>query len=345
MKNIYFLFLFTAFAKNLNAQNLITLQHGSTATFYTDLQASITAAQDGDYIYIPGGTWGILNNAIDINKRLNVYGAGALTDSTIATGVSLIISTFRFNSGSSNSFVSGCKFSSSIIIGYDTCANYVDNISVGNNYCTSSLNCYSKSRNTYLKNNVFSGLLFSNSQNFSILNNIILGSVQITNNNSNTQQSYGSLINNYINSLSGNVGGGTSAPSNILIKNNYIFSSGNGNITNSNFFNNFSNINLLGSYSTTNTYINNQIATLSSIFINVPSASTYSPVNNYHIITTSPAHNAGDDGTDIGIYGGTNPWKEGLVPANPHIRFSNINSQTGTGGNLPVNIKVGAQDH
>jgi len=343
MKNLYFLFLFTPFALSLNAQNLITVQHGSTATFYTDLQASITAAQDGDYIYIPGGAWGLNNQIININKRLNIYGAGALVDSSSAIGISFLNYNFRFNSGSSNSIVSGCKFATTVVVGYDTCVQNVNNIVFQSNHFLNTLQLFEKCGNAQVINNVILECNINGSQNFNLSNNIIYGHFRPYSYNSTPPN--GSVSNCFINNLgnySQTINAGT-----IVFKNNFIngyTSYANLSFNSCIFINNFTTFSF-SSFNISNTYINNQIVTLSSIFTNVPSGNSYGPSNNYHIITSSPAHNAGEDGTDIGIYGGTNPWKEGLVPANPHIRFSNINSQTGAGGNLPVNIKVGAQDN
>ena len=65
---------------------------------------------------------------------------------------------------------------------------------------------------------------------------------------------------------------------------------------------------------------------------------------NLHLRPNSPLHNAGTDGTDIGIYGGLFPWKEGSVPFNPHIQTKTIGNITDGNGNLQINIKVKAQD-
>lgn len=56
--------------------------------------------------------------------------------------------------------------------------------------------------------------------------------------------------------------------------------------------------------------------------------------------STSLGHNAGDDNTDVGIFGGTSPWKAGAIPSNPHIYYKLINGTTNTNGDLPVNIKA-----
>lgn len=75
------------------------------------------------------------------------------------------------------------------------------------------------------------------------------------------------------------------------------------------------------------------------------SGNSYSPTDNYHLQPNSIGINAGTDGTDIGIYGGPFPWKEGAVPSNPHVQFININGNTNPNGTLPVNINVNAQDN
>lgn len=89
-------------------------------------------------------------------------------------------------------------------------------------------------------------------------------------------------------------------------------------------------------------FITNQIP-LSSIFVNY-STSNGIYTNNFHLVPGSPFANAGRDGTDIGIYGGTFPWKEGSVPFNPHFQTFIVGPTTNSTGNLPVNIKVAAQD-
>ncbi|MBL0048914.1 MAG: hypothetical protein IPP32_12555 [Bacteroidetes bacterium] len=352
MKKVFAFVFVLLFGISVQSQNLITLQHGSTASFFTDLQTSIIASTDGDYIYIPGGTWGLQSQTILINKRLNIYGAGALSDSTMATGITQINPKFHFISGANNCFISGCKFLSAIYVGADSCANYIDNLTFQFNYIT-QIGIYSKARSTCLLNNVINNNCnIYASSNFNVSNNIIYNTLYVDGNqasNGPPGNSYGTISNCYLNGLtfysySGNY------VKNLIVKNNFIanftccFTSNS--INYSLFKNNFSLATLSqGQYGATNDYSNNQVvANVSIIFTNINNTGTYVNSNNYHIVNTSNAHNAGEDGTDIGIYGGTNPWKEGALPNNPHIRFSNINSSTGAGGNLPVNIKVAAQD-
>lgn len=81
-----------------------------------------------------------------------------------------------------------------------------------------------------------------------------------------------------------------------------------------------------------------------SIFID-PQDFVYNFKNDFHLQANSSGKNAGSDGTDIGIYGGRFPWKDGGLPITPHIESKFVNGTTDTNGNLNVKIKVAAQDN
>ena len=83
---------------------------------------------------------------------------------------------------------------------------------------------------------------------------------------------------------------------------------------------------------------------ISSIFVNYAQGG-FSYSDDYHLQATSLGKNGGIDGTDIGIYGGLFPWKDGSVPSNPHITVKNIATKTDNMGKLNVNVTVTAQDH
>jgi len=95
---------------------------------------------------------------------------------------------------------------------------------------------------------------------------------------------------------------------------------------------------------TTNVGSNNIVGQeQSSIFIN-QEGNTFNYTHDYHLQTSSPGKNAGTDGTDVGIYGGIYPWKEGSIPFNPHFQQVQVSPKTDANGNLNVNIKVEAQE-
>jgi hypothetical protein len=62
-----------------------------------------------------------------------------------------------------------------------------------------------------------------------------------------------------------------------------------------------------------------------------------------HLAPSSPGVGAANDGTDIGIYGSGTPYKEGASPFNPHYQAATIDAGTNGSGDLPVNIRMAAQ--
>lgn len=67
--------------------------------------------------------------------------------------------------------------------------------------------------------------------------------------------------------------------------------------------------------------------------------------NDMTLIANSPALTAGENGTQVGVYGGLFPYKQGAVPGNPHIFQKNISASTNANGQLPVQINVRAEDY
>lgn len=64
----------------------------------------------------------------------------------------------------------------------------------------------------------------------------------------------------------------------------------------------------------------------------------------YHLSDDSPAKGQGIGGTDCGIYGGDNPYKESAVPLNPHIQFIDIPVNPDNQGKLNIQIRASAQE-
>lgn len=76
-------------------------------------------------------------------------------------------------------------------------------------------------------------------------------------------------------------------------------------------------------------------------FINYPPAGAYfSYAHNYRLQPSSPAKNAGIDGTDLGLYGGVGDYNQNGTPRNPQITQFNIANPTiSSGGTLNINFK------
>ena len=88
-----------------------------------------------------------------------------------------------------------------------------------------------------------------------------------------------------------------------------------------------------------NNYINADPATL---FVN-QTGTIFSYAHNFHL--QDPGSFIGADASQCGIYGGPFGYKEGAVPANPHIRQKTIAGTTDAEGKLQVNITVAAQNN
>lgn len=345
MKTFFLLLvLITKLSISSNAQNLITVQNGTSVSFYTTIPLAISAANNGDTIYIPGGTWNI--GSLNINKRLHIFGVGHNPDSAQASSISYISGNFYLTAGASNGSISGLVLKSGGIsvnpntepvLFYTISRNNIEGgIHIGNN-CTNwvisenitptlvgGINSNQKS----LNNGVFNNIIYNNIYFF--------GSGNVFKNNLFSNW-------NYINQQR--------SIEYSLFENNIILfpSSGpdpipNGDVRNCQFNNNifvanyaFPMVENLGSSNIVN-------QSQSSIFIN-QSGFTFNYAHDYHLKASSPGKNAGTDGMDIGLYGGLFPWKDGSLPPNPHIQFKSISNTTDQNGNLQINFKVKAQNH
>jgi hypothetical protein len=321
-----------------NAQGMIAVQNGSSVSFYTQVIASVESAINGDTIIIPGGTWNIGN--LSINKSIHLFGSGHNPDSAQANGYTLLNGNIILAQGCNNGSICGLYISGSInynnesdiithfsikrcrINGFIHFSNNFSHGLITENYIGGGIDCRNISCGGCIRNNVFCNNIISSDIEWSsgntISNNLFLTP---TYNNGGPTVEY-CLIENNIYLYGGNIMNAFSncTFNNNLFVENYSFPFG----TNLGFNN-----------------INNQLQ--ESIFIN-QSGSTFSYSQDYHLKPTCPGKNAGTDGTDIGIYGGMFPWKDGSRPPNPHVIQKIIQQSTDENGNLNVNIKVSAQD-
>lgn len=326
------------------AQPKITLSHLGVPTFYTNLSTAITAAVNGDTLYLPGGTLSP-SGIITVSKSLHFVGMGHYPDSTVATGVT-VINDLRFITGASAGSIEGCKINSlrignvanqtinGFLVKRCTIGNFYlgsDNVStfesivLTDNVFTDYVNIKDGYPNILISRNIFAFMGSGGNfycQGLLLKNNIIYSY-------------YGSVLNDF---------------NGCVLENNIIIS------VSSSSFNNMT----LGSYNCqyiknlfipnvtswgTNTNTNNILnQTVANTFVNAPGV-TFSYSHNYHLLPASPGKNYGTDGTDVGIYGTTTPYKDGAVPFNPHIMSKNISSDLTPAGILNVNVTVSAQDN
>lgn len=335
----------------INAQPLISVENSGNSSFYTDLGSAVFNAQSGDTIYIPGGSFNIGNLTID--KEISIFGVGHYPDSTIATFYTNLIGNIFLVTGADSTFLTGFYLSGNIKLGITVSDQIVNNISI----TRCNIN------NLYLS---FDGSTSTTSENFFIDENVIRGDVNggyaqhviFENNIFNNQLWYfngntifsnniflyyrllysGSVIYCLFRSISyclfqNNIFLATNSSTNVGYPSNCIFN------------NNVFEENISFPWNVTNVGTNNIVnQTQSSIFVN-QSSYLFNYGHDYHLKSTFLVGvNAGTDGTNIGIYGTSFPYKEGAVPANPHIQYKTISSGTDNNGNLNINIKVAGQD-
>jgi hypothetical protein len=353
MRNLALLIsiIFALFSQELKGQNLIAVQNGNTSIFFSDLSEAITASNAGDTIYIPGGVINCGN--IIINKRLHLIGAGIRPDSSAATKYTLINGSINVSSDADFGSLTGLDITmtgggislNGSVTNYLISRCKFEVLNLGLNSASSSINIF--------RENIIGIIEGNGSQNNSFHNNIISryvaggytisGSFNVFRNNIFFLQTPTACYNagigwsEYIYSVLGMTD--CSFENNIFLSNNPNFLC---NLNDCVFTNNLfcSDLPSCPNCSSSNNIINQE---QNSIFVNL-TGNQFSFSNNYHLNPTSPGKNAGSDGTDMGIYGGLYPWKDGSIPSNPHIQFQSIGCTPNSSGNLNVNIRVAAQD-
>lgn len=341
MKHIFLsLALLAASGVSAYAQlTVVTLHHSGITTPYYSNNGFVDAYNTsvaGDTITLPGGNF---NPPASIDKRLTVIGTGHYPDSTTATNISFITGTITLSDNADSSCIEGLYINGNINFASDQAVNYV---LIKKNYVNGSIS-FSGSRVTpcmhaRIINNVIAGSLYANNTNaLDFSNNIINGEFQRAEN---------TVIQNNI--FVWAVGhpwecndvfyycDQSLIQNNIIMYSSSIFCGGAVNNTVSN--NLFTHTPSLGSGVISGNYFNVDPTT---IFVN-QTGTAFNYAHNYHLQV--PGTYLGTEGTQIGIYGGYYPYKEGAVPGNPHIQTKTIAPTTTPAGDLNINIKVKAQN-
>lgn len=320
---------------NLQAQNLIAVQNGDQPQFFYALDSAIYHAQSGDTLYLPGGGF-TLSNAIE--KKLHIVGTGHHPDSTNSTFLTTIGGMFILSDSASYGSLSGVNINGGIM-----CTQTVHDYKISRCKILTQISLFDSSYNFIFVENVFLNLFASDFQfisNCSFYNNIFTYGF---NSNSNTTYKNCVFKNNIF--LNGQGYGFIAVLCQYSIIDNNIFlgmNSLNG-ISNSTLRNNLFRYPVDFQYNA-NSGLANITNYPGEIFMN-QSGNLFNYIHDYHLSPDCPGKNAGTDGTDIGIYGGIFPWKEGSIPQNPHIKFKNISGATDPNGNINVTIRVAAQDN
>lgn len=296
-------------------------------TIFSDILSAYNYASNGDAIYLNGGVHHL--NAL-IGKEIHIYGAGIDPDSCNVISRTLLQVDY-IGQGATNSTFEGVVF-------------------------VNTLQVYTYQpppQNLKFKRCQFNSLLHLNwATNCIVEDCIILGGIQAI---------YTSMIQRNIFSTSAwgiaSIYGGqvrnniflnawenifapdyTTMDNNIFLGGNPISGAVNSNVYHNNLKIGTNPLAISPTDIETNTMSENLP---SDIFLNYPIvAIAFDFILDFHLRSSCVGHNAGTDGTDVGIYGTNYPVPEGWVPSNPHIYYKSVAEESNTNGKLPVHFKV-----
>ncbi len=324
------------FALMSQAQVAFTVTGASGASVHRTLDSALYYAQNGDTIYMPGGTFSV--GVVLINKRLCLYGAGHYPDSSIATGRTVLNGSIRLVSGASQSVLQGLYLSGRLNFGSNPTDSQIDGVTIAR--CN------------------LEDVLLAVDDNYSSLATNILFRENVIRSPLNLRYAKDILIeNNILNTYVANASGSVLLKNNLFFGNSYTVYYLSSCVFESNIF---YVVNGLQYASGSNTYRNNvfrsdnqlvgsdvsenNLFNVSNLFVN-QTLNVFDYIQNYHLNAGSPAIGAGKSGTDCGIYGGAKPYKNSAVPANPHVQTKTIAESTDAAGKINVQVKVAAQNN
>jgi len=337
-ENILILFLiFSCFA--INAQTIALHQGGNSQIFKgnTAFSQAYEASQNGDTLYFSGGTFFPPSS---LSKELTLFGAGHYQDSTLVTGKTIVSGDLNLVTGADNFHIEGFQVSGRLQVASN---NSISGFTCKRNYITQTINFpgnqSNPSSNIAIIGSIFSGGNFENAVNTLVSNCII--------SNGNINNSHGNNFNNNIILWhDGNSSGYLFYNSNNnILSNNIILregrytdriANGDGNVLNNNVFSHST-----PSLGTNVTLSNNTTGVVFSELFNNQTGINFDYSHDYHL--QDETLYLGNDGKQVGIYGGVFPYKAGAVPINPHIMEINISNTTNEQGELPIQIKVSTQ--
>ena len=331
-------------AGSLQAQLPRILVQGSGGPqVFTDITVALTTAQPNDKLYFSGGTF-TAPLGITVDKPLSFIGAGIHPDTANVTGVTTWVTggstEITITTAASGSTFTGITFNAGGDLQYGTSVADDDPKELIFQRCD-----FPRAINLGFAE----GASSSSSFNECVFRGVITG------------RASAAVITNCI------MDGATVSlfrPSGLILRNSVILSarlqnSENAVVQNCVFTYNgaplwqvsgvqISNCLITGTSMFSNSGSTNQESnniygqTAASIFVNETDGD-YTFNDDLHLAPTCPGVSAGNDGTDVGIYGSGSPYKEGVAPYNPHYQAATINGATNGNGELPVNIRMAAQ--
>lgn len=309
-------------------------------------------ALNGDTVYLPGALF-ILSDDVALEKNIVLIGTGVHPDSVTTSGnINTTLSGnqyFFINQGASGGEIHGVRFDGSLRVqtGSSDALSGVNNFTINKCYFSDGLNFSDFSAaapnpsNCIVKNSVvYIGVGCRFASNISIQNNIMMDEVN-----------YPSVSTFVEHNIFFNSTDGASSGSDGYFDSNIFMDDITSVIVNvANHYRNNLWVLPTGGVMTpganvlefTNNQYNNSII---SIYCAPPTNTPYSVYSfaaNYHLLPNAASNYLGLDGTEVGIYGGLYPWKDGILPFNPH--WVDLDLDNGNNNIIGVTIRATGQE-
>ncbi len=333
-------------------QPRIVVQHAGTAQVYTDLNEAITAAQNNADIYLSGGSF-VIPGGFALDKTLHFVGAGVHTDSSKATGATILGTEggafFRFTTGANGSSFHGIEFNTP---GNVTCFQLgtgagdqnVENVEF--HRCVFWQNVSLGAVTPAASSSAFTECIF---------HRVLFGAdatTQVSRCIFDYQAGTGAEISGFATGgltmsncvcLGTRIGNseGAFVSNSIFTRTSAPFWQSNGMTMTNNLLVSTSLVSNMGSFTESGNILG---VPVEAIFMN-EADTDYQYSDDLHLQSSCPGVGAGTDGTDMGIYGTESPYKEGAIPHTPHFQRVGISPGTDANGNLRVNVRVAAQNN
>jgi hypothetical protein len=337
MKKIICSFAFILLAIVAFGQQKVALNRNGTTEIYggsNPFNDAYLAASSGDTIYLPGGN---LPFPATIDKKLVIIGAGHYPSVTVATNRTVLNGTLTIGENADNLHLEGIEITSTLSFNTN---HKVDGVVIKR--CRIGYIYYNGDASTPCLNNVIrecvinGNVYFNNAKSSLFSNNIIGGTVNTgleigISNNIFLYSGYGSQIFVDIDN--------SSISNNIILQSygtNYVHTGCQLSTFSNNTF-------VLTPPVESNTFTNNynDIA-IAGLFVN-QTGNAFDYTHDYHLV--NPTTYLGNDGKQVGIYGGLFPYKESALPVNPNIISKTIAPQTNSNGELNFQMQVKAQNN
>lgn len=320
----------------LSAQYIAVVSPAGQTTMCTTFSAAIREAEQGSFIYLPGNRAGLNIPAGEkIAKQVHIVGVGYRDDNNPSEGRTLLRGNLHFVTGADGSSVTGVSLEGNILIG-DTglgrIGSVVNNLFIHRNQFNSIIRNYDSNKDSLacsglvIAENVIYGKIDLWCPNVDILNNIISNGL----NDDFYNIKGGNILNNIFpgNRADFNYCSQLNVSNNIFPNEYSLYSSS---------FSNFSNNIICKEGEGKDNYWN---ITRDKLFKKWEGNSGYHTTDDYRLKDNSVGKNGGTDGTDVGLYGGRFPWKDGALPYNPHVNSAVISGMAAPDGTIQLKVNV-----